>query len=339
MGLLKDLSRDNKIVSIVGMAKNAGKTATLNFLIEEAIDEGMLLGITSTGRDGEDTDLVTGTDKPRVYLEEGALVSVPKGLYELSDADLEIVKLTEYHSTIGPILICKVMDAGYVQVAGPVSTKEQKLLCKELLGLGAEMVIIDGAIDRRHVANPEASDAVILATGAVVSRDLMKVVKDTAHIVDLYGCEKLEEGSIRKEIVSNLDKDSIVTLDSEEVISVLNLKTGLGASNFLDKELTENVKYIYLPGAFTQSVIANINYQKLKTVTFIVKDPTKIFMDRSAWKQYSKKGMRIKVLENINIAAITVNPYSPNGYFFDQEALVSEMKKFITEIPVINVRA
>ena len=44
MGLLYDLSTKYKTISIVGMAKNAGKTTALNYLIEEAIDEGILLG-------------------------------------------------------------------------------------------------------------------------------------------------------------------------------------------------------------------------------------------------------------------------------------------------------
>ena len=68
MELLRELSKEYKTISIVGMAKNAGKTTALNFLIEEAMDEGVRLGITSTGRDGESTDLVTETEKPRVYL-------------------------------------------------------------------------------------------------------------------------------------------------------------------------------------------------------------------------------------------------------------------------------
>ena len=43
MGLLHDLSTKYKTLSIVGMAKNAGKTTALNYLIEEAIDEGDLI--------------------------------------------------------------------------------------------------------------------------------------------------------------------------------------------------------------------------------------------------------------------------------------------------------
>ena len=101
MGLLNDLSTKYKTISIVGMAKNAGKTTALNYLIEEAIDEGMILGITSTGRDGETQDLVTGTEKPRVYVDRDMLVAVPSLLYDMADAGLEVIRKTKYSTAIG----------------------------------------------------------------------------------------------------------------------------------------------------------------------------------------------------------------------------------------------
>ena len=186
MGLLYDLSTKYKTISIVGMAKNAGKTTALNYLIEEAMDEGLQLGITSTGRDGETTDLVTGTDKPRVYLYEDTIVSVPTQLYELAEAGLEIVQKSNYRTSIGELLLCRVADSGYVQIAGPVATADTKKMCAEMFGLGCELILIDGAIDRKSIASPETSDAIILATGAVLSRNLKKVVEDTSHIVNLY---------------------------------------------------------------------------------------------------------------------------------------------------------
>ena len=155
MGILYDLSTKYKTISIVGMAKNAGKTTALNYLIEEAIDKGVVLGITSTGRDGETQDLVTGTEKPRVYMEEGMIAAVPALLYELADAGLEVIRKTKYSTAIGELLICKVREAGYVQIAGPVINAEQKLLCEDMLNLGCQLIIIDGAIDRKTIASPD----------------------------------------------------------------------------------------------------------------------------------------------------------------------------------------
>ena len=51
--LLEHIYNKYEIVSIVGMAKNSGKTVTLNHLIHEAIEEDVKLGIISTGRDGK----------------------------------------------------------------------------------------------------------------------------------------------------------------------------------------------------------------------------------------------------------------------------------------------
>ena len=170
MGLLSELSTRYKTISIVGMAKNAGKTTALNYLIEEAEDESIRLGITSTGRDGETTDLVTNTDKPRVYLYEDTIVSVPTQLYELAEAGLEILSMSKYRTSIGELLLCRVCESGYVQIAGPVATADTKRMCRQMFGLGVDLILIDGAIDRKSIASPETSDAIILSTGTVGPR-------------------------------------------------------------------------------------------------------------------------------------------------------------------------
>ena len=340
MGLLKELAAKYKTVSIVGMAKNSGKTTALNYFIEEAMDEGLLLGVTSTGRDGEATDLVTGTDKPRVYLYSGTLVSVPTQLYELADAGLEILRMTNYHTSIGQIMLCRVVDSGYVQIAGPVNTADHKRLCREMFDHGAEMVLIDGAIDRKSIAAPETSDAIILATGAVLSRSIKRVVEETAHIVGLYQLPELEPGESRSLLESG-PMDRLVILDrgvNGLAARVLDLKTGLSASRFLDDELTDDSESIFIPGALTNSVIADINPEKLKRIKVILKDPTKIFIDSMNWQQLRKKGFTAYVLDNITVAAVTVNPMAPLGYAFGHEELRSAMEGALKGIPVIDVR-
>ncbi len=338
MGLIYDLSTKYKTISIVGMAKNAGKTTALNYLIEEAIDEGMTLGVTSTGRDGETQDLVTGTEKPRVYLEENMLVAVPSLLYDLADAGLEVLKKTNYSTAIGALLICRVRESGYVQVAGPVINAEQKLLCQEMLDLGSDLILIDGAIDRKTIASPETSDAIILSTGAVLSRKLNKVVEETAHIVNLYRTPELEEGVIRDAIESNNFDDKIMLVNGEGKVKKLDLATGLGAAKEINGAIDEDTKYIYIPGAFTNSVISDISLKNLKKVQFVLKDPTKIFINAMDWGVFRKKGFRVSVLKNIEIAAITVNPWAPAGYTFDNRFLLAEMQKAIPDIPIVDVR-
>ncbi len=335
MGLLYDLSTKYRTVSIVGMAKNAGKTTALNYFIEEAMDEGIRLGITSTGRDGENTDLVTNTDKPRVFLETDTIVSVPTELYELAEAGLEILRMTKYPVALGQLLICRVADSGYVQIAGPLTVQAHKELCRDMFDLGADMVLIDGAIDRKSVAAPETSDAIILATGAVLSRSMKKVAEETAHIVNLYRLPILEDEATREALRKT--KDNICIVKKGEVTS-LDLKTGLNASRHIDEAIDEDTDYVYIAGALTNSVLADISPTKLRKVPIVLKDPTKIFIDGMTWGRLCKRGMRVFVLDNIKVAAVTVNPYAPQGYVLSHQALLEAVQEAIPDIPVIDVR-
>lgn len=336
------MSKDYKTISIVGMAKNAGKTTALNFLIEEAQDEDMTLGITSTGRDGESTDLVTETEKPKVYLYEDTLVSVPKKLYDLAEAGLEILSVSNYRTALGELLLCKVKSSGYVQIAGPVATADTRRLTAEMFERGAELVLIDGAIDRKSVAAPESSDAIILSTGAVLSRDISKVVKETAHVIELYNLPVLEDEDVEKyiDVLSSSDRNriAIIKKNSDTPSRTLDLKTGLGAGRYIDSVIDDDTDYVFIPGALTNSVIGEISKSKFKNVTFLLKDPTKIFIDSVTWKKLVKSGLKVNVLKNIKVCAVTVNPISPAGYSFDSNKLISEVEKIITDIPVIDVR-
>lgn len=338
MALIRDLAKDYKTLSIVGMTKNAGKTTALNYLIEEAYDEGLTLGITSTGRDGETQDLVTGTEKPKVYLDVDTLVAVPSSLYGLSDAGLEVIRRTNYSTAIGALLICRVRDAGYVQVAGPVINAEQKMLCQDMLDEGCDIVMIDGAIDRKTIASPDTSDAIVLATGAVLSRTMQKMIEETAHIVNLYSTPELDDDEFRKIIEQENDDDKIMLVSEDGSVCKLELVTGLGAAIHIDEAIKDDTKYVYIPGAFTNSVISDIGLKKFRQVEFVLKDPTKIFINKMDWGRFMKKGFKISVLKNIKIALITVNPWSPLGYVFDNLSLIDGMRKAIPDIPVIDVR-
>lgn len=87
--LLDNLYNKYKVVSIVGMAKNSGKTVVLNHLIAEAIREDIVLGIVSTGRDGESVDLVTETEKPKIFAEVGTIIATTTEMLPLGDATID----------------------------------------------------------------------------------------------------------------------------------------------------------------------------------------------------------------------------------------------------------
>jgi len=69
-----------------------------------------------------------------------------------------------------------------------------------------------------------------------------------------------------------------------------------------------------------------------------LKDPTKIFIDSITWQQLRKKKFDVNVLENIKVAAISVNPYVPQGYAFEHEALLAAMQGAIPDVIVVDVK-
>ena len=89
--LIESICR-TRTLSIVGMCKNAGKTTVLNWLLGQS--RGRVLGLTSIGRDGESTDIVTGTEKPGIFLSEGTLFATAKDMLSLCDVTQEIMDTT-----------------------------------------------------------------------------------------------------------------------------------------------------------------------------------------------------------------------------------------------------
>ena len=166
---------------------------------------------------------------------------------------------------------------------------------------------------------------------------MKKVIEDTAHIVELYGIPELEDGMARQLITEHMDKDKIMIVKKDQA-EILDLVTGLGSSRFIDEAIDDDTDYVYIPGAFTNSVIADINPHKLRQVNFVIKDPTKIFINQMDWGKLRKRKFKVNVMKNIEVAAVTVNPIAPSGYSFDHRVLRDAMQEALPEIPVIDVR-
>lgn len=342
MALLELIHGKYNTVSIVGMAKNSGKTVTLNYLIEEAINKNLTIGITSTGRDGECLDLVTETEKPKIFVEEGMLVATTTELLSLGDAKIELLEVTDYRTPLGSIVIGRVKDKGNIQIAGPQKVSEIKKISEKMLKLGAEFVIIDGAIDRKSSAAPSISESTIVSTGAVLSRDINKVIEETLHLVNLFKLPKVEDEKLRLLTEELIDNGKIATIDrvkNSYKVNELKVKTALNCGNIIGENINKDTKYIVLPGSLTKKTLEDImeTTKRYKKVRVIVEDGTKIFIKPKAWIEFMKKGIKVRVLKSINLIALTVNPYAPQGYYFEPEKFLKDMKTYVKDIPVYDL--
>ncbi len=328
----------HQIISVVGMGKNAGKTVVLNKIIEEAYDRYISLGLTSIGRDGEREDLVTKTDKPVIHVMEGTIVATAQDILLNSDARLEILEVTNYRTTLGPVVICRVRENGLVELAGPGNNDEIREVAKKMLIYGADIVVVDGAINRKTSASPGVTEATILATGAVVNRSMDRVIEETAYQIELFGLEAVKEQTLRDFAQEVITEGCVGIVDQGGEYRKLPLKTALSAGRIIGSALTENSRYLIFSGSLVKKtvdeLIAVTPYYK--DVKFVVQDGTKIFIPREDWMRFKKRGLRIETLEPLHVLAVSINPYAPQGYEFPPLEFLRKMKNALG-LPVMDV--
>ena len=332
------LSRIDKyqIISIIGLAKNVSKTTTLNYIIKNLKD--YKLGLTSIGRDGEKYDVITRLPKPRIFIKKGTIVATARQSFEESEVKMEILKTTEFNTPLGEILILKALSEGIIELAGPSINKYLHKICLELKNLGCDLILIDGAFDRRSYATPIISDATILSTGASVSENMQNVINLTVHTLELLNLESEIDQEIVEIANSILKKSKIGIINDNNSIKLLDVLTPLDATKEIIDNLDNNSKYVVIKGAVTDKLLEDLmkSTEKYKGVTFLVEDATKLFLSKKVKQKFQRKGGFLKVLNSINIIAVTINPTSPYGYQFDKNKFLNILKENL-DVPVYDL--
>ncbi|MFX1497966.1 MAG: hypothetical protein ACFFBH_10590 [Promethearchaeota archaeon] len=324
------------IISIIGLAKNVSKTTTLNHLIKNL--KGHKLGLTSIGRDGEEYDVITNLPKPRIYAEKGTYFATAQQSIENSDIKFEIIKNTGISTPMGEVLILRAQKSGLIELAGPSISTQLPPICKELKSLGCEIILIDGAFDRRAYATPLISEATIISTGASVSEDMKKVVDMTIFTLELLTLQNETNHEILTLAKKIIADNNVGIINKDYSVKKLDLQTALDAAEKIKENLDINSKYIVIKGALTDKLLEDLMRitNKYKNLTFLVEDGTRLFLSKNIFNRFHKKGGFIKVLNPINVIAITINPISPDGLNFNEEKFLKLFEEKV-KVPVYNL--
>lgn len=184
MEKLRQLVGDSPLITVIGLCKNAGKTTVLCRLLYEL--SGEALAVTSIGRDGESTDLVTSTPKPEILLREGNLFATTRGMLPLCRLTVEVLDVTDMYTPLGEVAVFRALTPGTVQLAGPSMISQLARLCGIFRTFGAQRILIDGAAGRKSPAGAWEGATAILCTGASMDTNMASVVAETAHICNLF---------------------------------------------------------------------------------------------------------------------------------------------------------
>ena len=337
-----------KTISVIGMAKNAGKTVTLNRLIAEAGQSRRILGLTSIGRDGESKDIVTGTEKPGIEAASGTLLATTDLCLKRSSARVEIIETTSENTPVGRVVIVRVRQGGKVELAGPDTNSGIRFVCERMIEHGAARVLVDGAVNRKSSASPAITDASILSSGAVLHRDMRRVVSETAHQAKLMALPAFEFPSglpgASKSGERGIDAllptaCSVAVMDESGIINPLDLTTALNSGAEIGRSLKESDRAVLIRGSLTSRTIRDLMAvtQAYQQVPLIVEDATRIFIEERDWMISRKMGLMVRVMRRTNLLFITINPWSPDGWRFDAREFQSAVQKAVKPVQVLNV--
>jgi hypothetical protein len=324
-----------KTLSIIGLEKNTGKTTTLNFIMKALKNK--KLAITSIGRDGEEKDVVIFTHKPRIYVKAGTLIATAKSVLLKSDVTLKIIGVMDISTPLGNIVIAESITSGFLEIAGPSTRKQIKAVIDKLKECGAEFTIVDGALSRKSFAAPAVTEAVVLCIGAAFSHNIFRLIEETENLVSLFSVEKADSKVV--DLYEKIMKEARVAFIYEDYIKKSSANTSIDSYKEVISSYSDTLRYVFIKGIVTDKFMTEILNSdfRVKKAAFVVEDATKIFMKKSTYDRFVLKGGTIKAVDNINLAGISVNPWSPEGIVLDYKDIYSKLKDK-TEIPIFNVK-
>ncbi|MCR4672979.1 MAG: hypothetical protein K5637_07060 [Lachnospiraceae bacterium] len=306
--ILEDTSKlKGKVLAVVGLCKNAGKTTVLNAVLDDIYSQEALIfpGITSIGRDGETVDLATGTEKPRIFVREGSIIATAADLLRSCDITAEVLMSTGFTTPLGSVYIIRARSGGWVQLGGPSIVSQMERLEKDMLILGADCVLVDGAAGRRSPGNGTSADYAILASGASLGRNIDEVVRQTAFTAELMQLPVWETNCAES-----------------------------GTPE--DWESAEHNAELMLPGAVTDSVLLEAAAGSRPPSAVIADDPSKLLFSYTAYEKFLRTGSKLYVKTRPQLLAVTVNPVSTGGWRFDSDEFLEKTAGKLS-VPVIDV--
>lgn len=332
--MLKSFIKNHHTISIIGTAKNVGKTTVLNQIIKEY--KGIKMGITSIGLDGEKVDSLSYKPKPRIMVHKNMLIATAKNCLKQCYFEYEILEETDIRTGLGNIVVIEVMSSGLALVAGPSTNHEMLQITALLYKNGVEKIFIDGALFRKSIASFNISDAVIFSTGASYSISLEDVVNDTVALVENFNLRTIDEQAVR--IAKSHKNFKVAIMDADFIVTPLKIDSVAGNEEYIIEQIKMLTKAVYINGAFTSNFVKHLinKRHEIERLTIVINDASQLLMEPSEIISLRKMNIDLRVVNRIEVIALTYNPYSPSGYSFDDEEFRSRLQEKV-ELPVINV--
>lgn len=330
-------------LSVVGLAKNVGKTVCLRALLDfyGKNGKGSALAVTSIGTDGENTDQVYQTHKPELTFYPGMVVQTAEQYYHRRRLTAEVLDVSRESTACGRLVTARVVTPGKMIISGYAHTKGLQGYIRLVHGLGAQTALIDGALSRLSLASPFVSEAMVLCTGAAVSKNAEDLVKKTVFQFKLLNLPLFSSLPLGRQTVQDLQEISsgVHGISAGAEVTDLRIPSLLRLDGQMEKiePYCESGSFLYIAGLLNDSFLNRLAARSRRP-DLVVSDFTKLFFSEAVYKDFLRAGSRIWVLRQPRVIGLCVNPVSPDGYRYNSEAICSKLQAAI-DFPVCDILA
>jgi hypothetical protein len=321
---VKDILDGVSVIGIMGLAKNTGKTTTLNKIIE--IYPELRIGLTSIGLDGESLDQVNFLPKPAVFVRPNMVIATSSLCLEASDVDWKLIEKTECYTPLGQIMIVEILSSGTMMIAGPTTNLELSKIVFEIKKQ-CDKVLIDGAFNRMTFSSIHLMEGVVLASGASYSADLDETLKRTSDLVNLFSSKQTIYAIPEKIALAIFSQDKIITHPVKKIHEL----------DYMISDVKKPIDAVYIRGAITSKTMDILIESGLKSYVLIIDDPSKWMASQRHIRALSYYNIRIEVIRSFPILMVTINPFSPMGLHYDEHEMMKRFKANI-HVPIYNVK-
>ena len=329
----------SRSLAVIGLVKNAGKTTVVNALMANCRH---LFGLTSLGLDGERVDHLTGLSKPRIAPPPGTLIATTRGSLDRSHYAMELLEELPYRTPLGRVVIGRAGREGQVEVSGPTTLAELRGTILRLQALGAEQVLVDGAINRLGSASPRVSDGLVMATGGMVGETLDEALEITAATLDALLLPAASPETVDLIAPYLEGRERAVSFDERGAATLLELPTIVGEGVTVAREVQRlGTRTLFIAGALTQEFVEDLTrvLPPRRALRLVVRDATVLVLPAASIARMPRRGIALEVLTPLRVLAVTANPfrvpqpYQPRVFF---NAVVDAVGDRVPVFDVVN---
>ncbi len=323
-----------RTIALVGLSKNSGKTSFLNFILSNIDVKNNFTAVMTTGRDGEQTDLVFNSEKPRVLLPSGIVFSTYISEANRQSPFIEIIKVTDFNTPLGKIIIAKTKSDIETQIIGPPNVYHQKMLIDFYKKIGINIILIDGSLNRKSIMLLEDCKGVIYLAGASYSSRSIDIINELEK--EYHKSNLAVIGDPIKEEIAGLSEEFGVVLKSEGDFIYFD---SIISSYKEVKESLNNTKidYIHIRTSFTDKIFEDLIHILIsKDIKIIFSNSFNIMLNKQNYFKFINE-LDVYTLKKVPILSLGVNSFSDKGDIIDCNELRDSIMNKFPNIPVIDI--